>query len=158
MRDTTIALDTFMLRFLPLPEIARIASEIGYEAVELSWREDFVPIFRRPRADGARILETRTAFRERGVEIATLVALYRWASPDEQERRAAVRYWRRAIEVAVELECRHMNSEFSGRPEQAARSEAQFWRSMEELLPVFEREGIRLNLKRGGRSGEYRRP
>ena len=40
-----------------------------------------------------------------------------------------------------------MNSEFNGRPEQAARSEAQFWRSMEELLPIFEREGIRLNLE-----------
>ena len=40
-----------------------------------------------------------------------------------------------------------MNSEFNGRPEQAARSEAQFWRSMEELLPVFEREGIKLALE-----------
>ena len=40
-----------------------------------------------------------------------------------------------------------MNSEFNGRPEQAARSEAQFWRSMEELLPIFEREGIQLNLE-----------
>jgi myo-inositol catabolism protein IolH len=40
-----------------------------------------------------------------------------------------------------------MNSEFNGRPDQPDRSEAQFWRSMEELLPIFEREGIRLNLE-----------
>ena len=40
-----------------------------------------------------------------------------------------------------------MNSEFNGRPERAAESEAQFWRSLEELLPVFEREGIALNLE-----------
>ena len=40
-----------------------------------------------------------------------------------------------------------MNSEFNGRPEQAAASEAQFWRSMEELLPVFEQEGVRLVLE-----------
>jgi len=40
-----------------------------------------------------------------------------------------------------------MNSEFNGRPEQASRSEAQFWRSMEELLPVFEREGVELRLE-----------
>jgi myo-inositol catabolism protein IolH len=40
-----------------------------------------------------------------------------------------------------------MNSEFNGRPEAAQASEAQFWRSMEELLPVFEREGVRLALE-----------
>jgi myo-inositol catabolism protein IolH len=40
-----------------------------------------------------------------------------------------------------------MNSEFNGRPEAAAASEAQFWRSMEELLPIFDREGIQLNLE-----------
>ena len=81
MKNVTIALDTFMLRFLPLPEIARIASEVGYPAVELSWRDDFVPLLRRPRADIRRIAEAREAFKAREVEIATLVALYRWASP-----------------------------------------------------------------------------
>ena len=40
-----------------------------------------------------------------------------------------------------------MNSEFNGRPEQASLSEAQFWRSMEELLPILEREGIHLALE-----------
>ena len=40
-----------------------------------------------------------------------------------------------------------MNSEFNGNPREAAVCERQFWRSMEELLPVFEREGIRLVLE-----------
>jgi myo-inositol catabolism protein IolH len=40
-----------------------------------------------------------------------------------------------------------MNSDFNGSPEAASASEAQFWRSMEELLPVFERDGIRLVLE-----------
>ena len=66
---------------------------------------------------------------------------------DEDERQAAVRYWKRAIQVAVDLDCRIMNSEFNGRPEAAAASEAQFWRSLEELLPVFEREGMQLRLE-----------
>jgi myo-inositol catabolism protein IolH len=51
------------------------------------------------------------------------------------------------IEITAELECPLMNSEFNGRPDRAAESEAAFWRSMEELLPVFEREGIALNLE-----------
>ena len=40
-----------------------------------------------------------------------------------------------------------MNSEFNGRPGAGGPSEAQFWRSMEELLPVFEREGVQLRLE-----------
>jgi myo-inositol catabolism protein IolH len=51
------------------------------------------------------------------------------------------------IEVTVELGCDLMNSEFNGRQEQSAQSEAAFWRSMDELLPIFEREGIALNLE-----------
>ncbi|GHE06261.1 hypothetical protein GCM10010339_45730 [Streptomyces alanosinicus] len=49
------------------------------------------------------------------------------------------------IEITAELECPLMNSEFNGRPGQAAQSEAAFWRSLEELFPLFEREGIALN-------------
>ncbi|GAA3370305.1 hypothetical protein GCM10017744_093510 [Streptomyces antimycoticus] len=53
----------------------------------------------------------------------------------------------RGIEITADLECPLMNSEFNGRPERAAESEAAFWRSLEELLPLFEREGIALNLE-----------
>jgi myo-inositol catabolism protein IolH len=81
------------------------------------------------------------------VSIASVLPLYRWSGPDPDEREAAVRYWKRAIQVCVDLGCDVMNSEFNGRPEAAAASEAAFWRSMEELLPIFEREGVRLVLE-----------
>jgi myo-inositol catabolism protein IolH len=142
-----IALDPYMLRERPFGEVCRIAAEIGYDSIELSPRPDFIPFFVHPRADRARVAEFRTALRETGLELASILPLYRWSSPDEDERQAAVGYWKRAIQLAVEVGCPTMNSEFNGRPEQASRSEAQFWRSMEELLPIFEREGIRLNLE-----------
>jgi myo-inositol catabolism protein IolH len=142
-----IALDPYMLRDRPFAEVCRIAAEIGYDAIELSPRPDFIPFFTHPRADRARVAEFRAALAETGMAIASILPLYRWSGPDEDERQAAVRYWKRAIQLAVEVGCTTMNSEFNGRPDQAARSEAQFWRSMEELLPIFEREGIRLNLE-----------
>lgn len=40
-----------------------------------------------------------------------------------------------------------MNSEFSGRPEAPRESESQLWRSLEELLPILEHEGIELRLE-----------
>lgn len=84
--------------------------------------------------------------RETGVQLSSVLPLYKW-SRDETERQMAVRYWKRMIEVTVELGCELMNSEFNGRPEKSTESEAAFWRSMDELLPIFEREGIALNLE-----------
>jgi myo-inositol catabolism protein IolH len=142
-----IAVDPYMLRHLPLPEMVRTVADIGYEHIELSPREDFMPFFTHPRADDAKVAELKGALRETGVEVSSVLPLYRWSGPDEDERQAAVRYWKRAIEITADLGCATMNSEFNGRPERAGESEAMFWRSMDDLLPVFEREGIALNLE-----------
>lgn len=142
-----IAVDPYMLRHLPLTDMVRTVADLGYRYIELSPREDFLPFFVHPRADDDRVTELKRALDETGVQLASVLPLYRWSGPDEGERQAAVRYWKRAIEITAELGCAQMNSEFNGRPERAAQSEAQFWRSMEDLLPVFEREGIALNLE-----------
>ncbi|MQA11684.1 MAG: TIM barrel protein [Pseudonocardiaceae bacterium] len=142
-----IALDPFMLRGLPMTTMVRTVVDIGYEYIELSPRAEFMPFFLHPRADDAKVAELKKVLNETGVQLASVLPLYRWSSTDEAERQAAVRYWKRMIEVAAELDCPLMNSEFNGRPEAAAASEAAFWRSMEELLPIFEREGIALNLE-----------
>jgi len=142
-----IALDPYMLRALPMTEMVRTVAELGYSHIELSPRPEFMPFFLHPRADDAKVAELRKALRDHGVALSSVLPLYKWSSPDEAERQAAVRYWKRMIEVTVELGCELMNSEFNGRPERAAESEAAFWRSLEELLPIFEREGIGLNLE-----------
>jgi myo-inositol catabolism protein IolH len=153
-----IALDPYMHRHLSLPEVARLAADLGYEYIELSPRADFFDWFVYPRLDSARIREFKTALKETGVKLASLLPLYRWASPHEDERRTAVRCWKRAIEVAVEIECMTMNSEFSrgpsprrsnccAGPETLEQSEPAFWASMEELIPIFQKEGITLHLE-----------
>ena len=147
MRVVKLVLDPYMLRNLPLLELPGVVADLGYEYIELSPREDFMPFFLHPRADRQRITDFKKALDAAGVAVASNLPLYRWSGPDEEERQAAVRYWKRAIEITVELDCDVMNSEFNGRPEQASRSEAQFWKSMEELLPVFEREGVHLRLE-----------
>jgi myo-inositol catabolism protein IolH len=141
------ALDPYMLRRTPLAALPAKVAELGYEYIELSPREDFLPFFTHPRADRHTVASFKQALAAAGVSIASVLPLYRWSGPDEDDRAAAVRYWKRAIEITVELGCDVMNSELNGRPEQAGRSEGMFWRSMEELLPVFEREGVRLRLE-----------
>lgn len=142
-----IALDPYMFRSTPLLELPSLVADLGYQWIELSPREDFMPFFLHPRADAATIAAFKRELDAAGVGISSVLPLYRWAGPDEDERLAAVRYWRRAIEITVELGCSVMNSEFNGRPEQASLSEARWWQSMEELLPAFEREGVALRLE-----------
>lgn len=110
-------------------------------------REDFIPFFRHPRVDDATVRKFRKALDTAGVGISSMLPLFRWSGPDEDDRQAAVRYWKRSIQIAADLGVDSMISEFNGRPEQADRSEAQFWKSLDELLPVFEREGIHLALE-----------
>lgn len=142
-----LALDPYMLRHVPLTDLPGVVADLGYAAIELSPREDLLPFFTHPRADRARVAAFRAALAAADVELACVLPLYRWSGPDEDERQAAVRYWKRAIQITVDLGCPVMLSEFNGRPERAAESEAMFFRSMEELLPVFERESIQLRLE-----------
>jgi myo-inositol catabolism protein IolH len=139
-----VALDPYMFRRIPLTELPRLVAELGYQYIELSPREDFLPFFVHPRADKAQVAAFKKALSAADVQVCSVLPLYRWSGPDEGERQAAVRYWKRAIEITADLGVNVMNSEFNGRPEAAEASEAQFWRSMEDLLPVFEREGMRL--------------
>lgn len=142
-----IALDPFMIRSTPLLELPGVVADHGYRYIELSPREDFMWFFTHPRADKRLIAKFNSALKAADVEIAAVLPLYKWADTDEIERTAAVRYWKRAIEITVDLGCQVMNSEFNGDPTDARRSEGQWWKSMEELLPIFEREGVELRLE-----------
>ncbi len=144
----TIYLDPQMYHSrMTVAEEVRHAASLGYEHVELSPRADFFFWHRYPKADDAAIEEVRAATKESGTRIHSLVPVFNWASPDEQERAAQVRNWRRLLEIADALDTRLVNSELSGDPNRPAASEAAFFRSMEELAPHFERYGIALNLE-----------
>jgi myo-inositol catabolism protein IolH len=143
-----IALDPAMYHAdLSVADELRKAADLGYEYLELSPRPDWFFWHRYPKADNAAIAEVKKASQETGVEIATLVPVFNWSSPDEQERRYQVRNWRRLLQIANDLELGLVNSELSGDPTKPLQSEHAFYQSMEELAPDFERYGIRLNLE-----------
>ena len=128
-------------------ELPDIAAGLGYGWIELSPKDDFIPFFRHPRVDDAGVRKLKKVAADAGVGIASLIPLNRWSGPDEDQRQAAVRSWKRAIQIAVDLEVSVLNSEFNGRPEAPETAEAMFLRSMDELLPILEREGIELILE-----------
>ena len=154
-----IALDPYMIRHVALSELPAAVAALGYDQIELSPRSDFLDWWVMPRATKERMAGFKAALKASGVGLATLQPMYRWASPFEDERQWAVRCWKRAIEVAIEMDCSLMISEF-GRGASPERSvgerpgantkemcEAAWFRSMDELLPIFEREGITLSVE-----------
>ena len=128
-------------------ELPDLVASLGYSWMELSPKADFVPFFQHPRVDDAGVRKLRKVAADAGVGIASLLPVLRWSGPGEDERQAAVRAWKRTIQIAVDLGVDTINTEFNGRPEAAEHAEAQFLKSMDELLPIFEREGISLVLE-----------
>jgi myo-inositol catabolism protein IolH len=129
-----------------LLDFADKTAELGYEWYSLTPHVDFLPFFRHPRADDELVAAVKKRAKDAGVGISSLLPVQRWSSPDEEPRLGAVQNWKRILEIAVELEVPVINTEFSGRPERSEESERAFYRSMEELLPIIEREGIRVNI------------
>ncbi|HJC13152.1 MAG TPA: sugar phosphate isomerase/epimerase, partial [Candidatus Agathobaculum intestinigallinarum] len=85
--------------------------------------------------------------KETGVEISSFIVVYRWSGPTEEQRQHAVANWKRMIEIAVDMGVPVINTEFSGDPNQQEICNGMFYKSMEELLPIIEREGLRVELQ-----------
>lgn len=140
-----IALDpTPFHRTHSLLEFPRVAADLGYKYLQMSPHADFIPFFNHARADDDLVQAMKKACKDAGVEIASTLPVLRISSPDPDAQEAAVRNFKRVIEITAQLGVDTIGTEFSGRPEKAEESERAFYRSMETLLPIIEKEGIKL--------------
>jgi myo-inositol catabolism protein IolH len=154
-----IALDPYMHRHLSLSELCKATKEMGYDHIELSPRADFLQWWTRPRVYPERLNAFKKALKDHELTVSTLQPMYRWSSPFEDERKMSIDNWKRTIEIAVELDSPLLISEFGrgGSPERslndtlgihsAEACEHAFWRSMDELVPILEREGLVLSIE-----------
>ncbi|MFC3167450.1 sugar phosphate isomerase/epimerase family protein [Paracoccus fontiphilus] len=152
-------LDPHMIRHLSLEDTVRKVAELGYDHVEMSPRPDFFSWWTRPKLYPERIKSFKQALRDNKVGLASIQPMYRWASPYPDEWEVAIDNWKRAIEFAVELECPLFVSEFGrgGSPDRSLNDrsglhrpetcEGAFFRAMDVLVPILEREGITLSLE-----------
>ena len=125
-----------------LLEFPALAADLGYKYLQMTPHPDLIPFFNHPKADDELVKNLKKAVKDAGIEIASTLPVLRWSGPDEDAREAAVRYWKRAIQITVELGVDTIGTEFNGRPERAEESERAFFRSMEELVPIIEKEGL----------------
>lgn len=125
-----------------LLQFPALAADLGYKYLQMTPHPDLIPFFNHPKGDDELVKQLKKAVKDAGIEIASTLPVLRWSGPDEDAREAAVRYWKRAIRITADLGVNTMGTEFNGRPERAEESERAFYRSMEELVPIIEKEGI----------------
>jgi len=123
-------------------------ADMGYKYIEQSPHPQINPFYKYPKANQSRIREYKQALNDTGLELSSLIAMYYWAGPDEERRQAAMRKWKRLIEIAVDLDVNVINAELTGtHPNSPIVSEEKLYKSIYELLPILEKEGIRIELQ-----------
>ena len=142
-----VSLNSYHFRAYAVDELPAIVARMGYRCLDLSPREDFVPLYAHPRAGAAEIASFKKALDNAGVELTALYGLFKWSSADELERAGGARYMNRTIEIAAELECNVVTTEFGTSRFTRLASESQFWRSMDEVLPVLEKHGVEMRIE-----------
>lgn len=142
-----LAVDPCLLKNVSVTEMFTSVAQAGYEAVELSPRDGFLEHRLGNRPEPEVVADLRRASREARVEIASLFIVQPWASTDSGQRQAAVHGLRVAIDTAEELGCGRINTEFTGTPDKPRECRDAFLRSLDEVLPAAERQGVSLTIE-----------
>ena len=132
---------------MSINDMVHQVADWGYKYIEQSPHPRINPFYKHPKFSRECQAEYQKALKETGVDISSFIVVYRWSGPTEEQRQMAVKNWKRMIEIAVDMGVSVINTELSGEPTQPEICEGMWYKSMEELLPIIEREGIRIEIQ-----------
>ena len=143
-----IAFDVDVLaKQMGIKEMVYKVADWGYKYIEQSPHPRINPFYKHPLFSEECEREYKQALKDTGVEMSSLIVVYRWSGPTEEQRQHAVANWKSIIEVAKRMGVSVINTELSGDPNQQEICNGMWFRSMDELLPIFEKEGIRVEIQ-----------
>lgn len=143
-----IAFDVDVLaKQMSITKMVHQVADWGYRYIEQSPHPRINPFYKHPKFSRECQAEYQNVLKATGVEISSFIVVYRWSGPTEEQRQMAVKNWKRMIEIAVDMGVSVINTELSGDPHQPEICEGMWYKSMEELLPIAEREGIRIEIQ-----------
>ena len=103
-----IAFDVDVIKDLGITRMVHQVAEWGYKYIEQSPHPQINPFYKHPRASREIMAEYKQALRDTGLELSSFICVYRWSGPDELRRQAAVKNWKRLVEIAVEMDLSHL--------------------------------------------------
>lgn len=143
-----IAFDVDVLaKKMSIKDMVHKAADWGYTYIEQSPHPRINPFYKHPLFSRGCEKEYRDALKETGVQISSFIVVYRWSGPTEEQRRMAVANWKAMIDIASDMGVDVINTELSGDPHQPEICNGMWFRSMDELLPLFEKRGIRVEIQ-----------
>ena len=143
-----VAFDVDVLaKQMSIKDMVYKVADWGYKYIEQSPHPRINPYYKHPLFSKECEAEYRQALKDTGVEISSFIVVYRWSGPTEEQRQHAVANWKKIIEIAVNMGVPVINTEFSGDPNQQEICNGMWFRSMEELLPIIEKEGLRVEVQ-----------
>ncbi|MDA4114887.1 MAG: sugar phosphate isomerase/epimerase [Thaumarchaeota archaeon] len=132
-----LAIDTSMIRGLPLESALGSLRGLGYSNVEVGMAHYYPHI-----ASDAETKRFEETLSSSGVELAALCGTYPIAYPEDEVRRKGVQYFQSTIERARQLGCKLVVSEMMGESKRFSDCAGAFKRSVGELEPTLERAGV----------------
>lgn len=143
-----IAFDVDVLaKQMDINRMVHQVADWGYKYIEQSPHPRINPFYKHPLFSKECEAEYRKALAETGIEISSFIVVYRWSGPTEIQRQHAVANWKKIIEIAVNMGVSVINTELSGDPNQQEICNGMWFKSVEEILPIAEREGIRIEIQ-----------
>jgi len=127
-------------------EVYDKVASIGYEYIS-PYDPIFPGFWRRPKATKSQIMWHKKAIADAGLKIAALTTGFYIADPDEFMRSCAVEHWKRMFEIAEMMDVKNFNTELGGDINQPARCEEMLLKSLDELVPIMEKRGIRMDVQ-----------
>lgn len=143
-----IAFDVDVLaKQMSINDYVHQVADWGYKYIEQSPHPRINPFFKHPLLSRECEAEYRKALRETGMEISSFIVVYRWSGPDEEQRKMAVANWKKIVELSVNMGVQVINTELSGDPNCQETCNGMWFRSVDELLPLFQKENIRVEIQ-----------
>jgi myo-inositol catabolism protein IolH len=131
---------------LSFEEIYDKIAKIGYKYIN-PYHPVFPGFIKRPKLTNTQVLWHKNAIKNAGLKVASLTTGFRIADPDEFMRECAIDHWKRMFDIGDLMEVNVFNTELGGDIHQPALCEEKLMRSLDVLVPVLEKRGMRMDFQ-----------
>jgi myo-inositol catabolism protein IolH len=127
-------------------DIYSTVAKIGYEYIS-PYNPIFPGFIKRPKSTNADVLWHKKAIKKAGLKVAALTTGFRIADTDEFMRECAIDHWKRMFEIGEMMGVTVFNTELGGDISQPDICEEKLMRSLDVLIPILEKKGMRLDFQ-----------